>query len=276
MFDCAYDTDGTAAKYVYELERIIEALREADEEIKAHEKTFNLLNGVPQSWREWRDLQETIIQHDKPDDIIAAIKARESTLNGDRIGDGNGETVLAVEGRNNGYQGGRRKFDGRSLNGESGGNAQGSGMSVTSYYCHKQGHRKSECRKFKYNQRRVVVADKTSTAAQAVQGDVPNTSLFTAFSTPRFPSDSSHWLLDSGCSNHVIGLRKCFTTYMPSPQGNHTIRVANNSDINALGRGDVTLNVWDAGEQCGKRLIRHDVLHVPEYGRNSLLSISQL
>jgi len=53
LFDCAYDTHGTAAKYVYELERIIEALREADEEIKAREKTFYLLNGLPQSWREW-------------------------------------------------------------------------------------------------------------------------------------------------------------------------------------------------------------------------------
>jgi len=81
LFDCAYDTPGTAAKYVYELENIIEALREADEEIMAHEKTFYLLNGLPQSWREWQDLQATIIQPDKPDDLIAATKARESTLN---------------------------------------------------------------------------------------------------------------------------------------------------------------------------------------------------
>jgi len=53
LFDCTYDTYGTAAKYVYELKHIIEALREADEEIKAREKIFYLLNGLPRSWQEW-------------------------------------------------------------------------------------------------------------------------------------------------------------------------------------------------------------------------------
>jgi len=207
LFDCAYDTYGTAAKYVYESERIINALPEADEEIKAREKTFYLLNRLPQSWPEWRDLQATIIQPDKPDNLIAAINARKSTLNLDRLADDNGETVHAVQGRNNSYQGGRRKFDGRSSKGDSGGNAQGAGMSVTCYYSQKKGHRKSQCRKFKYDQRRGVVADKASTAAQAAVGNAPNTSLFTAFSTPRFPSDEGHWLLDSGCSNYVTGSR---------------------------------------------------------------------
>jgi len=81
LFDCAYDTHRTAAKYVYELEHIIKALQEANKEIKARKKTFYLLNGLSQSWREWQDLQATIIQADKPDDLIAAIKVRESTLN---------------------------------------------------------------------------------------------------------------------------------------------------------------------------------------------------
>jgi len=52
LFDCDYDTHRSAAKYVYELELIIEALQEADKEIKPREKTFYRLNGLPQSWRE--------------------------------------------------------------------------------------------------------------------------------------------------------------------------------------------------------------------------------
>ena len=105
MFDCTFEAHGTASKYVHEIERIIEDLREADEEVKVGEKTFYLLNGLPPSWREWRDLQPTIIQPDKSKDRMAAIKARESTLNRDKMADGTGETVLAVQGRNNGYQG---------------------------------------------------------------------------------------------------------------------------------------------------------------------------
>jgi len=114
-------------------------------EILACEKPFYLLKGLPQSWREWRDLQARIIQPDKPDDLIAAIKARESTLKRNRLADGDGKTVLPVQGRNNGFQGGRRKFDGQSAKGDSGGDAHGARVLVTCYYCQKKGHRKSQC-----------------------------------------------------------------------------------------------------------------------------------
>ena len=96
LFDCTFEAHGTASKYIHEIERIIEDLREANEEVKLCEKTFYLLNGLPPSWREWRDLQATIIQRNKPEDLIAAIKARESTLNRDKMADSTGETVLAV------------------------------------------------------------------------------------------------------------------------------------------------------------------------------------
>ena len=43
-----------------------------------------------------------------------------------------------------------------------------------------------------------------------------------------------------------------------------------------LEEADIALGVWDAGEKCKKTLILHNILHVPDYGRNSLLSMSQL
>jgi len=86
LFDCTFDTYRTAAEYVHEIERIIECLREAEEEIKPREKTFYLLNCLPSSWREWHDLQATILKPDQPEDLIAAIKARESTMNRDKGG----------------------------------------------------------------------------------------------------------------------------------------------------------------------------------------------
>jgi len=93
------------------------------------------------------------------------------------------------------------------------------------------------------------VADKTSTAAQVAPGDAPNISLFTAFSTPQFPSDEGNWLLHSGCCNHVTGSHKCFTTYTPIPKRNKNIRVGNNYEIVAFAQGNVTLTVWEAGEK---------------------------
>jgi len=71
-------------------------------------------------------------------------------------------------------------------------------------------------------------------------------------------------------------LRDCFSTYDRIPEGEYGIRIANNAEINALGRGDVTLLVWDDGKQYKIELLLKDVLHVPACGENSLLSVSQL
>ena len=52
LFDCTLEAHRTVAKYLHEIDRIIECLREAEEIIKARERTFYLLNGLPATWRE--------------------------------------------------------------------------------------------------------------------------------------------------------------------------------------------------------------------------------
>jgi len=103
VFDCTFDPYRRAEEYVHEIERIIECLREAEEEIKPCEKTIYLLTGLPASWREWHDLQATILEPDQPEDFIAAIKARESTINRDKGGSTGKDAVLAVRGKGYGY-----------------------------------------------------------------------------------------------------------------------------------------------------------------------------
>jgi len=90
------------------------------------------------------------------------------------------------------------------------------------------------------------------------------------------PTSRHHRLFDSGSSTHFTGLRDCFTTYEQIPHSGHRIRVAINAEINALGRGDVSLLVSHDGKQCKMELLLKDVLHVPACGENSLLSVSQL
>jgi len=72
------------AKHLHELDPIIVCLREAEEIIKAREKTFYLLNGLPDTWREWHYLQATMIKPDQPDKLVAAIKPNEARLNRDQ------------------------------------------------------------------------------------------------------------------------------------------------------------------------------------------------
>jgi len=276
LFDCTFDAYQRAAEYVHEIERIIECLREAEEEIKPREKTFYLLNGLPASWRAWRDHQATILKSDQTLDLITAIKARESTMNRDKGGSMGNDAVLAVRGKGYGYgssasgSGGASSIAGRVSRQRS------NGQPIVCYYCQKKGHRRSECRKLKSETAKGICTDKVTTAAQVVSTDQPENSLFTAFSSTSAPTSRHQWLLNSGCSTHVTGLRDSFTTYEQIPDGEYRIRVANNTEINALSRGDVTLLVWDDGKQCKMELILSGVLHVPACGENSLLSVSQL
>jgi len=56
LLDCTLEAHRTVAKYLHESDGIIECLREAEQVIRLEEKTFYLLNGLPATWCEWRDL----------------------------------------------------------------------------------------------------------------------------------------------------------------------------------------------------------------------------
>jgi len=190
LFDCTFDAYWTAAEYVQELERIIECLREAEEEIKPYEKTFYLLNGLPASWREWRDLEARILKADQPDDLIAAIKARESTMNRDKGGSTGNDAILAARGKGYGYcssaSGSGRASSSQTMRG----NGQASyGQWIVCYYCQMRGHRRSECRKLKSDTAKGIRTEKVTTAAQVASTDQPKNSLFTVFSSTSAPTN---------------------------------------------------------------------------------------
>jgi len=103
LFDYIFNTYQPAAEYVHEIKQIIECLSEAEEEIKPHEKTFYRLNALPASWHEWRYLQATILKPAQQEDLIGAIRVRESTMNRDKAGSTGNEAILAVRGKGHGY-----------------------------------------------------------------------------------------------------------------------------------------------------------------------------
>ena len=93
VMDTTLEVHGTGAKYVYDINRITECLREADQVIKLEEKAFYLLYVLPPSWREWHELQGSIINPDKPNKLVTAIKTREASLNQDHVA--SNDVVLA-------------------------------------------------------------------------------------------------------------------------------------------------------------------------------------
>jgi len=138
LFDCTLEAHGMVAKYLYEIDRIIECLREAEEIIKAQEKTVYVLNGLPATWRVWRDLQATIIKPDQPDELVGVVKPHEASLYRDH--GITGDTVISVEGRRYascaGGKSNRRPEQARPERRS----RSSTDQSLTCYYCQKKGH----------------------------------------------------------------------------------------------------------------------------------------
>ena len=71
-------------------------------------------------------------------------------------------------------------------------------------------------------------------------------------------------------------MKEHFSSYVALVTGERKIHVSNNVPIHALEEGEVTLSVWDEKGRRERYVVIPGALHVPECGRNNLLSVSQL
>ena len=78
-------------------------------------------------------------------------------------------------------------------------------------------------------------------------------------------NNSTHWIIDSGASDHMTGLSYLFSSYTPCA-GNIKVRIADGSFASIAGKGSVVLS---------DSITLQSVLHVPKLTCN-LLSISKL
>ena len=242
LFDCTLEAHGTVAKYLHEIDLIIQYLWEAEEIIKALEKTCYLLNGLLATWREWRDLQAIII---KPDELVVAIKVHEASLNHDQ-----GiacDTVLSVEGKRYAGRAGKTSNRRPEQARHERQNRSSTDKTLTCYYCQKKGHRRSECRKLKWPREKGIHVDHSNSPmpAMACATATLSRSIFTAFPSASASTGQGQWLLDSGCSTQVNRMKEHLSSYVALLTGEQKICVSNKLGIDALGEGEVTLSVWD-------------------------------
>jgi len=82
------------------------------------------------------------------------------------------------------------------------------------------------------------------------------------------------WILDSGAANHVTGNRHLVQSFHSMGQGEHQVKSANNSFVDARGSGTVMFYVDRPNAKAAKIVFQH-VLQVQTCGTNNLLSIIQ-
>ena len=92
---------------------------------------------------------------------------------------------------------------------------------------------------------------------------------------PSSNRSADYWILDIGPTNHVTGNRHLFETFHPTAKGEHQVKTATNSFVDAEGSGTIMFYVDRPNAKPAKIVLQH-VLYVPACGTNNLLSIIQL
>jgi len=86
---------------------------------------------------------------------------------------------------------------------------------------------------------------------------------------------ADYWILDTGVTHYVTVNRHLFETLHSMAKGEHQVKTANNSFVNAEGSGTIRFYVVRPNAKPVKIVLQH-VLYVPSCGMNNLLSIIQL
>lgn len=122
------------------------------------------------------------------------------------------------------------------------------------YKCHKLGHFQYECPSW----------DKEANYAEFVEIEEILLMSYVEINNTR---KEEVWFLDSGCSNHMCGIRSIFSEFDDSFR--HVIKLGNNTKMNVLGRGSVKLKINGITHKVT------EVYYIPEL-KNNLLSIGKL
>ena len=248
---------------------------------------FFMLNGLPET-DEWTSFSSNLNMSGKdvdPETIMRHLEVFESML---RKKHGiPGDTALFAKGGT--------RYNGKGNQSRRGGKNQGSGSretsadtkggkpAITCYGCGKNGHKKQECRS------RNLWDDKHGKGKQATAhtaqvqdpSDIEDSLLLSAEHTPIIdeikaatPSKGlggNRWIVDSGATSHVTGIASIFVNYRQLRRGERMIKVADDRFIHVAGIGDIAIAF-----EGGSKQVLQEVLHVIEFGENSLLSVFRL
>ena len=127
------------------------------------------------------------------------------------------------------------------------------------HYCHKTGHKRSDCFKRKNEQ-------KAGEANSATSSKIEGAYMFTAL-TAGVPCENEKFYADSGASHHMTARREWFENYVEWPRNEQkTITIGDGKQLIAVGMGSI--NIESDVNGVIKRHKLTNVLHVPQIDRN--------
>lgn len=186
------------------------------------------------------------------DELHSSLLVHEQRMKAhERVSEEQALKITMVERNNGGGGRGRGSFRGR---GRGRGRQAFSKATVECYKCHKLGHFQYECPSW-------------SKEANYAELDKEDEMLLMSYVELHEAKREDAWFLDSGCSNHMCGVKAMFAEL--DEKFSHSVKLGNNSRMNVAGKGKLKLLI------NGVNLVVTDVYYVPEL-KNNLLSIGQL
>ena len=256
------------------------------------EATYIILRALPMDDEAWRTFRHIHCNANRPQQLMDEMVKQESRLKSERksgLAPSGGE-VMYSQARN--VSGNDKPRNGNNGRGNNFRDRARRDMTIICHNCGKKGHKKKECwskagiassdsgsggqRGRSWNtSRRVDTRNGTGNgnqSASAIWSFNGNTERDTINSTSQQRLDDAWWI-DSGCSNHVSGIRSYFTDYRSYAPGERTVNVADKRNLVCQGIGTIEVIVCLPHRKSQKVAIEN-VLHVKDC--RNLLSLGQL
>lgn len=259
-----YKEGKNMAEHMNEFQGIVNQLTNVSMTIEDEVQALLLLSSLPDSW-------ETLVislSNSAPNGKLTLDMVKDSLFNEEarrkEFASTNNQTEAhIVESR------GRPIFRSSQSQDKSRGRSK-SKKRFTCFYCHKAGHKQSECRIWKRdmrskNDKSSDNEDKKNVMATAVGDEVYFVGDDSCYN---LTNEDCSWVIDTGASYHLTANKDYFTSYTSGNLG--FVRMGNNGSSKIIGIGDVCLET-----NTGCKLTLHDVRHVPDI-RLNLISAGKL
>lgn len=258
-----FDPSQTVDQNVHRFKDLMYKLDEMNVNLDRSIAASRLLNGLPTSWRSFKQAFNAQSSQDVPT-LITQILSEADRLEEEKLTVQDTDalfTRMHISGRGRGarWPQQQRQFWHQRTERSS---------TTVCFKCGRTGHKQYECRTPSFHRGRGRGGGRTPQSHHAEVTEALMAEKTNAEDCEAAVSEttrSNEFLVDSGCTHHMVNSKDLFTTYQTTNDPGK-VRVGSKQHLKIHGKGSVTLLISVNGEQVPHQL--DNVLHVPKLRRN--------